>query len=209
MFTAGFLDANARAVAVATSSGLFAYHRTTDADFSMTARTPDGTGSGWASAGARDWGTVDPAAIGRIAAQKAVASRNPQAIEPGHYTAVLEPQAVDRSRPAAGRCAQRAQRRRRPQPFSKAGGGTRIGEKVDGRARDALLRSRRSGAARPAVRRRRLAAAAHACGSRRACSGISSYSRFWAQKQGEASRPAPRVGRRARAGRRHEDAPRS
>ena len=44
MFTAGFLEANARAVAVATSAGLFAYHRTTDADFSVTARTPDGTG---------------------------------------------------------------------------------------------------------------------------------------------------------------------
>ena len=32
--------------------------------------------------------------FGRIAAQKAVASRNPQAIEPGLYTAVLEPSAV-------------------------------------------------------------------------------------------------------------------
>ena len=68
---------------MATSNGLFAYHRTTDADFSVTARTPDGTGSGWARAGARDWSGIDAAAIGRIAAQKAVASRNPQAIEPG------------------------------------------------------------------------------------------------------------------------------
>jgi predicted Zn-dependent protease len=94
IFSAGFLDATARATAVATSNGLFAYHRSTDAEFSMTARTPDGTGSGWASAGARDWSALDPAAIGRIAAQKAVASRNPQAIEPGMYTAVLEPHAV-------------------------------------------------------------------------------------------------------------------
>ena len=95
VFTAGYLEANAAAVAVATSKGLFAYHRTTDANFSMTSRTPDGTGSGWASAGARDWGKVDPASIGRIAAQKAVASRNPQSIAPGLYTAVLEPQAVN------------------------------------------------------------------------------------------------------------------
>src|SRR4029078_3120848 len=85
------LEANARAIAVATSNGLFAYHRTTDADFSVTARTPDGTGSGWPGAAPRTWGAGDPAAIGRIAAQKAVASRNPQAIEPGLYTAVLEP----------------------------------------------------------------------------------------------------------------------
>src|SRR4030095_13671365 len=65
-FSAGFLEATPRATAVATSNGLFAYHRSTDAEFSMTARTPDGTGSGWASAGARDWGAIDPAAIGRI-----------------------------------------------------------------------------------------------------------------------------------------------
>src|SRR4030095_8731427 len=94
VFTAGYLEANARVVAVATSKGLFAYHRTTDADFSMTVRTPDGTGSGWAPAGARDWGQVDPAAVGRIAAQKAIASRNPQTLEPGLHTAVLEPAAV-------------------------------------------------------------------------------------------------------------------
>jgi hypothetical protein len=60
----------------------------------VTARTPDGTGSSWARGGARDWGALDPASIGRIAAQKALASRNPQTIEPGRYTAVLEAQAV-------------------------------------------------------------------------------------------------------------------
>ena len=95
IFSAGYLEANTRAIAVATSNGLFAYHRTTDADFSVTARTPDGTGSGWAHGGARDWSAVDPEAIGRVAAQKAVASRNPQEIAPGLYTAVLEPQAVN------------------------------------------------------------------------------------------------------------------
>ena len=130
IFTAGYLEATARAFAVANSRGLFAYHRTTDANFSMTARTPDATGSGWASSGARDWGAIDPAAIGRIAAQKAVASRNPQPIEPGLYTAVLEPQAVNDLIPllAAPLSARNADEGR--SPFSKPGGGTRIGEKV-------------------------------------------------------------------------------
>jgi predicted Zn-dependent protease len=91
---AGFLEANAVSRAIATSKGLFAYHRSTDANLSATVRTPDGTGSGWASAGARDWSHVDAAALGVRAAQKAVASRNPTAIEPGAYTVVLEPQAV-------------------------------------------------------------------------------------------------------------------
>jgi predicted Zn-dependent protease len=130
IFSAGFLETNARATAVATSNGLFAYHRTTDANFSMTARTPDGTGSGWASAGARDWAAVDTASIGRIAAQKAVASRKPEALAPGPYTAVLEPQAVNDLIPllAGALNARNADEGR--SPFSKPGGGTRIGEKV-------------------------------------------------------------------------------
>ncbi len=130
IFTAGYLEANARAVAVATSAGLFAYHRSTDADYSVTARTPDGTGSGWARAGARDWNSIDAASLGRIAAQKAVASRNPQTIEPGLYTAVLEPQAVNDLVPLLGNALNARNADEGRSPFSKAGGGTRIGEKV-------------------------------------------------------------------------------
>jgi predicted Zn-dependent protease len=130
IFTAGFLEAQTRAIAVATSNGLFAYHRTTDADLSVTARTPDGTGSGWAAAGSRNWGAVDPAALGRIAAQKAIASRNPQAIEPGMYTAVLEPQAVTDLVPLLGGALNARNADEGRSAFSKPGGGTRIGEKV-------------------------------------------------------------------------------
>jgi predicted Zn-dependent protease len=115
---------------VATSNGLFAYHRATSSDFSMTARTPDGTGSGWAGAGARDWHAFDTAALARIAAQKAVASRNPGAIDPGLYTAVLEPQAVNDLVPLLGGALAARNADEGRSPFSKAGGGTRIGEKV-------------------------------------------------------------------------------
>jgi predicted Zn-dependent protease len=130
IFTAGFLQSNAQTIAVATSNGLFAYHRSTDAEFSVTARTGDGTGSGWASGGARDWHAFDTVAAGRIAAQKAVASRNPATIAPGRYTAVLEPQAVNDLIPllAAALNARNADEGR--SPFSKPGGGTRIGETV-------------------------------------------------------------------------------
>jgi predicted Zn-dependent protease len=130
IFTAGFLNAGASAVAVANSAGLFAYHRTTDVNFSVTARTPDATGSGWAGAGSRDWNTIDAAAVGRIAAQKAVASRNPVAIEPGPYTAVLEPQAVTDLVPLLGGALNARTADEGRSPFSKPGGGTRIGEKV-------------------------------------------------------------------------------
>jgi predicted Zn-dependent protease len=130
LFTAGFLVANARAVAVATSNGLFAYHRTTDADFSVTARTPDGTGSGWAAGGARDWSEVDPSAIGRIAGEKAAASRNPEAIAPGRYTAVLEPSAVNDLVPLLGGALSARAADEGRSPFSRPGGGTLIGERV-------------------------------------------------------------------------------
>ena len=130
IFSAGFLEANAVAVAVATSNGLFAYHRTTDAKLSMTARTPDGTGSGWASAGSRDWGEVDPSNLGRVAARKAVESRNPQAVEPRPYTAVLEPQAVNDLVPLLSSSLNARNADEGRSAFSKAGGGTRIGEKV-------------------------------------------------------------------------------
>jgi len=130
IFSAGFLDASAIAVAVATSNGLFAFHRTTDVGLSMTARTPDGTGSGWASAGSRDWGKIDPAAIGRAAARKAESSRNPQAIDARPMTAILEPQATNDLVPLlAGALSARAADEGRS-AFSKPGGGTRIGEKV-------------------------------------------------------------------------------
>jgi predicted Zn-dependent protease len=130
IFTAGYLEANTRSIAVATSNGLFAYHRTSDADFSITARTPDRTGSGWAHGGSRDWGAIDAAAIGRIAAAKAVASRNPEAIPPGLYTAVLEPQAVTDLVPLLGGALNARNADEGRSPFSKPGGGNRIGERV-------------------------------------------------------------------------------
>ena len=127
---AGFLDAHIIEVAVATSNGLFAYHRTTDAQLSATARTPDGTGSGWASAGSRDWGAIDPSTIGRVAARKAESSRNPQSIDPGLYTAVLEPQAVNDLVPLLSFALNARNADEGRSAFSKPGGGTRIGEKV-------------------------------------------------------------------------------
>ena len=130
MFVAGFLRANAGSNAVATSRGLFAYHRNSDAELSTTVRTPDATGSGWASAGARDWSLLDPAALGRAAAQKAVRSRNPRAIEPGLYTVVLEPQAVADIMPQLIPSFNARANDEGRGTFSKPGGGSRLGDKI-------------------------------------------------------------------------------
>jgi predicted Zn-dependent protease len=130
MFVAGFLEAGASARAIGTSHGLFAYHRSTDVRLSTTARTPDGTGSGWAAAGSRDWAALNPSALGRRAAQKAVSSRNPVAVEPGLYTVVLEPAAVAQlmGQVVGAVNARNAEEGRTA--FSKKGGGTKLGEKV-------------------------------------------------------------------------------
>lgn len=130
LFVAGFLEAEAGARAIATSRGLFAYHQATDVSLSTTVRTPDATGSGWAADGARDWQLVDPAALGRRAAEKAVASRNPVAIEPGMYTAVLEPAAVASLIPGVVGALNARNADEGRSPFSKPGGGTKLGEKI-------------------------------------------------------------------------------
>ena len=101
------------------------------------------------------------------------------------YTAVLEPQAVNDLVPllAGALNARNADEGR--SAFSKAGGGTRIGEKVDGRARDALFRSRRSAICW------RSRSTPRACRSERTVwieNGVLknlAYTRFWAQKQGK------------------------
>ena len=73
---------------------------------------------------------IDPAALGGRAAQKAVASRNPTAIEPGMYTVVLEPQAVADLVPLLGGAFNARSADEGRSPFSKRGGGTKIGEKI-------------------------------------------------------------------------------
>ena len=131
LFIAGFLEASAGASPiVATSKGLFGYHAGTDVDLSVTVRTPDGTGSGYASGGATDWSTLDPAELGRRAAQKAIASRNPQAIEPGRYTVILEPRAVADFIPLLRGALNARTADEGRSPFSKPGGGTRVGERI-------------------------------------------------------------------------------
>jgi predicted Zn-dependent protease len=82
--------------AYANSEGLFAYYRYAEASFILTCRTPDGTGSGWAgTTGLKDVSRIDAAALTEVAADKALKSRKPRALEPGNYTVILEP------RPAA------------------------------------------------------------------------------------------------------------
>jgi predicted Zn-dependent protease len=92
---AGFLTRQVGAVAIANSAGLFTYHLSSRAGHSVTVRTPEGDGSGWAGTDHNDWKRALPAAeVARRAISKATASRKPAPLEAGRYTVVLEAQAV-------------------------------------------------------------------------------------------------------------------
>lgn len=187
---AGFLQDGAQWQAMMNTAGLFAYHRQTGATFSVTVRANDGTGSGYATREANDLAKFDPDSASRIALEKAAASRNAQAIEPGKYTVILEPEAginllanllfnFDGRQADEGRSF-----------MSKAGGGTKVGDKlVDERvhiysdpAHPDIPTSPWQGDGRPYERTDWIAG------------GVAKnlyYSRYWAQKKGVKATPFP------------------
>jgi predicted Zn-dependent protease len=80
----------------ANSKGLFAYYQYAEAGFILTCRTPNSAGSGWSGiTGVKDAALIDAVQLTEVAADKALKSRKPRALEPGRYTVILEP------RPAA------------------------------------------------------------------------------------------------------------
>ena len=90
---AGYLSDNASFAAMANSNGLFAYNTQTSVNFSLTARTSDAQGSGYVRRNFNDAGLLDTDQASDIAIEKAAASREARAIEPGRYTVILEPEA--------------------------------------------------------------------------------------------------------------------
>lgn len=125
---AGFHETSGGASALATSAGLFAWHESSNIELTVTARTPCGTGSGWAGGTANRAADVDVSRVVATAVDKALRSCAPRALTPGRYTVILEPQAVaellgfltgslDARRADEGRSF-----------FSRKGGGTRVGE---------------------------------------------------------------------------------
>ena len=127
---AGFIIVNANSTALGNNKGLFAYSRSTMSNYTLTVRTEDGTGSGWAAAEHPDWKRLDFPGIASHAINKARLSRDPVAIEPGRYTVILEPQAVgDLVQLMAFAFAARNADEGRI-AFSKQGGGNKIGEKI-------------------------------------------------------------------------------
>jgi predicted Zn-dependent protease len=94
VLSAGYIELIAGGHAVITTQGLFRYYPSTTLQYSVTVRDVKDHGSGWAGVDWNDWGRLDTVRIAQTALDKCLRSRNPVAIEPGRYTAILEPQAV-------------------------------------------------------------------------------------------------------------------
>ncbi|MDQ6736523.1 MAG: TldD/PmbA family protein [Gemmatimonadota bacterium] len=127
---AGYLEVHASAAAMGNNKGLFGYYPFTTANYTLTVRSSDGTGSGWSGAEVNDWKNLDFAALGKHAIEKALASRSPVAIEPGRYTVVMEPQAVGDIVQLIGGYVGAREADEGRSPFVKTGGGNKIGMKV-------------------------------------------------------------------------------
>jgi PmbA protein len=77
---------------LANSRGVLARYEQTHSEFSVTILEENS--SGWAKSNSPDIRTLDPLALVESASRKAIDSRQPREIEPGHYTAILSPSAV-------------------------------------------------------------------------------------------------------------------
>ena len=127
---AGYLEDSSGFSAMGNNKGLFGYNKATSVDFSITVRTADGKGSGYVARDYNDVSKLSSKSATEVAMQKAMASANAKALEPGKYTVILEPTAgVDllqnmmRSMDARNADEGRSF-------LGKKGGGTRLGEKL-------------------------------------------------------------------------------
>ncbi|MCE7063796.1 TldD/PmbA family protein [Dyadobacter sp. CY326] len=187
---AGYMEDTAGFSAMGNNKGLFGYNKATSVDFSITVRTADGKGSGYAARDYNDSSKLSTASATEVAMQKALSSASAKALEPGKYTVILEPTAgVDllqnmmRSMDARNADEGRSF-------LGKKGGGTRLGEKLfDERVNIysdpqnlEIPGSPFSGDGRPQEKVMWVE------------NGVvknMSYSRFWAQKQGVKAIPSP------------------
>ena len=125
---AGFHTARASATAAATANGNRRYFQSSLADMSVTARSADGTGSGYYAGDHFDLARLDAKRIAEQAVGKAVRSQQPKAIEPGVYPVILEPQAVSDLMGFLNNALDARTADEGRSAFSGKGGKTRVGE---------------------------------------------------------------------------------
>ncbi|TFW13697.1 TldD/PmbA family protein [Massilia arenosa] len=128
--SAGFFTNSRGFTCIANSKGVFGYQPETDLSFTVTVRTADGRGSGWAARSAVDAARFDAKEASQIAIEKALKSVEAKALEPGRYTVILEPAATSE---LVGRLFSAYDARQADEGRSflaKKGGGNRLGDKL-------------------------------------------------------------------------------
>ncbi len=127
---AGFHSASSQAGGSATRNGNFEYERSTGVGLSVTARTPDGTSSGYFLRSHNDIAKLDTMRIARESIKKAINGKNARAIDPAIYTVILEPQAVADLIGGFGFGFNARTAEEGRSPFSAPGGKTKLGTQV-------------------------------------------------------------------------------
>jgi len=94
LVAAGFMEHEAGFISMATSRGLFGYGTWTDVGYSLTARTEDGRGSGWAGRRYNAVSRLDVAGAAATAARRAKGSTDARPLPPGKYPVILDPSCV-------------------------------------------------------------------------------------------------------------------
>jgi predicted Zn-dependent protease len=131
---AGFYEHREQSMAIATrlsgGPGAFAFYPSTEASLTVTCRSRDAQGSGWAGLESHRGALIDAGALTQLAAEKADISRDAKPLAPGKYVVVLEAQAVgDLLSFLLDSLDARAADEGRSW-FSHESGGTRIGEEL-------------------------------------------------------------------------------
>lgn len=90
--SAGTVSNGLKFEAFGNCNGVFCFHQETHAQCSVTME--GSTSTGWAKGQSSRLKEVSPLNLAKIAADKALKASHPKDIEPGRYTAILEPSAV-------------------------------------------------------------------------------------------------------------------
>lgn len=90
----GLFQTEAQSIAVVNSLGVHQWHSETRGELSISTSDDSTLAQGWSTGASRDVSRIDAGRLGVTAIDKAVRSRNPEAIPAGDYTVILEPAAV-------------------------------------------------------------------------------------------------------------------
>lgn len=127
---AGFHSARASSGGTLTKNGNFDFERTTNVSLSTTARTPDGSSSGYFLRSHFDIAKLDTQRVAKEAIRKALEGKGARTAEPGSYTVILEPQAVADLMGNLGFLFNARNAEEGRSVFAARGGKTRLGEKM-------------------------------------------------------------------------------